>query len=153
PSEQDKKKIIDQGPWTIMGSHLILKEWALGQRLEELQMNMTEMWVIIKGLPLNLLTREAAKMIGDRAFGGTNHVDMNPTTPINLKGYLRIKVPVDVSKPLVPGFSWRRAGKKDIFISFQYERLSDFYYSCGKLGHLQIACKGDQLENTYRYEP
>lgn len=55
--------------------------------------------------------------------------------------YLRIKVEVDVSKSLLAGFGWTNLEGKENWAPIKYERLSDFCYGCGKMGHTRQESK------------
>lgn len=59
---------------------------------------------------------------------------------IILRKFTRVQVEINVENPLPDGFplSWPR--RHATWISFKYERLSDFCYCCGCLGHIQQAC-------------
>lgn len=55
--------------------------------------------------------------------------------------YLRMKVEVDVNQSLLVGL-WRKNSEgKENWASIKYERLSDFFYGCGKLGHTTLGYK------------
>lgn len=54
-----------------------------------------------------------------------------------------MRVEVAVDKPLLPGFWWRNSQGLEKWATIKYERLSDFCYECGILGHTTLACKED----------
>ncbi|KAL7248092.1 hypothetical protein ACSBR2_002906 [Camellia fascicularis] len=62
------------------------------------------------------------------------------------RSFLRIRVEVNTSLPLLRGFLLKRQkpdsiGKTDLWVEFKYERLSDFCYDCGRIGHDNKSCK------------
>lgn len=48
---------------------------------------------------------------------------------------------MDITQPLKRGFFLRRPGEEDLWVKFRYERLSDFCYCCGRVGHNFNECK------------
>ena len=61
--------------------------------------------------------------------------------------YIRVRVEVDVNCPLAPGFPLERDHLPELWIPFKYEKLRNFCFGCGLLGHDQRDCqdKGAQL--------
>ncbi|KAH7862130.1 hypothetical protein Vadar_000432 [Vaccinium darrowii] len=63
------------------------------------------------------------------------------------RSFMRIKVLVDTTKPLLRGFFYKRPSggaansSHSVWIRFKYERLSDFCFLCGRLGHEKSSCK------------
>uniref|UniRef100_A0A803L0T6 CCHC-type domain-containing protein n=1 Tax=Chenopodium quinoa TaxID=63459 RepID=A0A803L0T6_CHEQI len=53
---------------------------------------------------------------------------------------MRIKVKVDIRKPLRRGLFISTGGSKPKWIVIKYERLGDFCFSCGKLNHIDKDC-------------
>nr|DAD20544.1 TPA_asm: hypothetical protein HUJ06_022007 [Nelumbo nucifera] len=75
-----------------------------------------------------------------------------PTEPKNLELFwlrllgrwwrcLRLRVKIDITKPLEVGAKGNLGDGKESWFSFQYENLPIFCYKCGVLGHLKKACK------------
>jgi hypothetical protein len=54
--------------------------------------------------------------------------------------HLRIKVEIDTSKPLVPGFHFPRLGCDPIWVCFLYERLVDYCILYDLIGHKKNGC-------------
>lgn len=87
------------------------------------------------------MTKENAEKIGN--FMGT-------FIPTNTKGsnsykmtrFLRVRVAIDIRKPLKTRFFLLRENNTMLWIQFKYERLSDFCYRCGLLGHNENFCRG-----------
>ncbi|BFG16230.1 hypothetical protein CerSpe_025040 [Prunus speciosa] len=57
------------------------------------------------------------------------------------RGFLRMRVMIDSNNPLPQGFWLPCTEGQDTWVEFKFERLSDFCFNCGKLGHLQWNCR------------
>ncbi|KAI8526572.1 hypothetical protein RHMOL_Rhmol12G0006900 [Rhododendron molle] len=69
-----------------------------------------------------------------------------------MTNYLRVRVWLDISKPLKKGFFLRRPKEDDLWVRFKYERLSDFCYGCGKVSHTANECKEKRSFNAKDWE-
>lgn len=70
------------------------------------------------------------------------------------KRFLRVKVLMNLHLPLTPGLNHHRPPKPPAWIQFKLERLSNFCYGCGRLGHLLSYCPVDPLPSSnLRYGP
>ena len=54
---------------------------------------------------------------------------------VGFRGFLRMHIDIDASKPLPPGLSMSCQVKVRRKIRLSYEGLKDFYMRCGRLGH------------------
>ncbi|OMO67492.1 reverse transcriptase [Corchorus capsularis] len=61
------------------------------------------------------------------------------------RGFLRLRVGLEVSKPLVEGFWVPRQNREKVWAEVKYERLADFCYTCGRIGHVSRKC-GEESE-------
>ncbi|XVF04024.1 hypothetical protein REPUB_Repub05bG0045000 [Reevesia pubescens] len=66
------------------------------------------------------------------------------------KGYMRIRVKFNSSNPRVDGFWVPSRGKSIIWASVKYEKLTNFCYGYGKLGHSHKHC--DEFFTSSREE-
>ena len=58
-----------------------------------------------------------------------------------LRPYMKIRVMLDVTKPLKRMKKIRMLGGESSIIKFKYERLGNFCYFCGMLGHIEDYCE------------
>lgn len=138
-NEDDLCRIISKGPWSIMGSILILRKWDLAKPFSDLDFDFSPFWVQIHGLPLGFLNSKAG-MVVTKSLGEVIVVE-DPGDRGRMTNFLRVRVWLDVSKPLKKGFFLCRSKEEDLWVHFKYERLSDFCYGCGKVSHTVNECK------------
>jgi hypothetical protein len=62
--------------------------------------------------------------------------------------FIRIRVEVDVSAPLIPGLFLPRKDLSDVWIGLKYEKLSDLCYKCGVIGHDANSCTSNIMHLT-----
>jgi hypothetical protein len=130
---------ISSSPWNIEGKHLILKHWIPGIPPHDLDFSTTIFWIQVHNLPIDYMTTENAKLIS--AHLETLHkIDLNEKGSISMGKYLRLRVEIEAYAPLKCGFLMDQSPLSDTWFDFKYERLSDFCFHCGRLGHLQTEC-------------
>lgn len=72
---------------------------------------------------------------------------------------MRIQVAIDINKPLRRGIKIATGQKASKWVDIKYERLGDFWYYCGRLGHIDKDCsfitddEGTSKELVYKYGP
>ncbi|KAG8375050.1 hypothetical protein BUALT_Bualt10G0059500 [Buddleja alternifolia] len=87
----------------------------------------------VHGLPLKKKSKEVARFIGD-SLGSFIAVDENSLSTIWIND-LRIRVQLNVTQPLQRVMHLQNTMGKDFEIKFTYEKLPNFCYLCGNLGH------------------
>lgn len=94
-------------------------------------------WIQIHYLPLQFMSKENAFKIGSCE-------DITRKSTMGMK-FMILQVEIDISKPFSTRF-FQEIGKGKTWIQFCYERMGDFCYNCGVIGHLKNSCK--LSENT-----
>ncbi|GLT64073.1 hypothetical protein SLA2020_365870 [Shorea laevis] len=136
---EDLHRILDYSPWNIKGAPLFLKYWATDATIEDFDFSKGEYWVQVHGLPLDMMTTDSATAIG-ASLGDLISIDNADNSKASRKSFLRLRVCINLLNPLLPGFTHHRPLKPSIWVQYKYERLLDFCYACGRLGHLSFAC-------------
>ncbi|WOG91293.1 hypothetical protein DCAR_0310541 [Daucus carota subsp. sativus] len=135
----DMQRVLDDGPWTFNQQVFLLKKLEGEEQLSELKISELFIWLQIYDLPIGFHSEVIFKSIG-------NYVGkFLSSDPKNLNGiwrnYQRIKVAIDVNKPLKSKMRIKRAGGDWLWINFKYERLPSFCFFCGVIGHSEKFCE------------
>ena len=148
-NKQDVDRILMSEPWSF-DKHLVVMRYEKDTPIHELQFDKASFWVQVHGIPLQYMTMEAAEkicaVIGDLS---------RPTDPRESDGgmFLRLKISIDLSLPLCCGRLISLENRKQIWVSFKYERLPNLCYWCGRLTHDDNDCEiWLQSEGTLRHE-
>jgi hypothetical protein len=139
---EDLERVLDNSLWNIKGSPLFLKRWSKSEAIEDLDFTKAPFWVQVHKLPLELMTVKNAENIG-ASLGDLLVVDNADNLKPTRKSFLRFKVMLDLLKPLVLGFTHHRPPSSPIWVQYKYERLSDYCYTCGRIGYLSYSCPVD----------
>ncbi|KAM2126516.1 hypothetical protein ACFX1R_006525 [Malus domestica] len=131
--ESTATKILNQVPWAVMKQNFLVKRWNQELALEEINMQKVLFWIQIRGVPLYFISKDNVRRLAAKIgeFG-----ELEETT--KARGFLRVRVAVNTSNPLTTGCWLPRTNEKESWIEFRYERLQDFCYKCGRIGHSNI---------------
>ncbi|KAL7199653.1 hypothetical protein ACSBR2_021863 [Camellia fascicularis] len=131
---EDRNRILFESPWSIIGSLLVLRTLSAGQTADEVDFNRCSFWVQAHGLPFHNMTRQTGEVLG-RRVGHLVQVEAQSEGLLLNRSFLCFRVAINLQEPLPKG------GGPAIWVFFKYERLSDFYYDCGRIGHDNKICK------------
>ena len=92
---------MNQGPWNIRGS-LLLLPWSPNLTLKEIELHICPFWVQLHSLPMQNMTTRNAIRIG-KAISSVLEVE-NCNKGIICRQYLQVRVELNTSLPLIPGF-------------------------------------------------
>ncbi|KAL0402420.1 UNVERIFIED_CONTAM: hypothetical protein Slati_4271900 [Sesamum latifolium] len=135
----DRNRALDCCPWSFDKNVLILNELKADENPVNVDLSRCDFYVHVHDLPLSRMNRGLATFIANwlgtfwdiemddqgRAWGAT----------------LRIRVSLDVNKPLTRALRIHTTMGEEQLITFTYEGLSIFCCLCGKLGHIQKYCE------------
>jgi hypothetical protein len=139
PLESYYHSIINQGPWTIKGSLLLLQPWSSELAIDEVKLQFCAFWVQVHELPRQFMTTKNAIRIG-KSIGNILELDNNISSGIISRPFLRFKIDINTSLPLASGFYMPCEGTKPRWIAFKYEHLDEYCSSCGLIGHVKKFC-------------
>jgi hypothetical protein len=144
PTEALFQRIMTLGPWNIRNSLLILQPWSPALAINEVELHFCPFWVQVHNLPHQYMTVKNAIKIGK---GIEDFLELDNTFSGDLicRQFIRLKIDVNTSKPLVPGFYITRPGMDYHWIAFKYERLDDYCVACGLIGHKKGSCPAPQI--------
>ncbi|XP_065877908.1 uncharacterized protein [Euphorbia lathyris] len=142
----DKERVEEGGPWSFDGK-LVLGECGIGQKPEQVELSMLPIWVQVYGIPVGFFSEAVGRQIGE-FIGGFVQYDGNNDMSSRRMEYMRIRVRVDVRSPLKRCKRIKRSVFEFSFLQFKYERLCNFCFLCGVLGHTERFCDNLFIEDT-----
>jgi hypothetical protein len=136
-SKREADLVCKNGPWSFDKNILVLNRISGNEQPSELVMNRSSFWIRVYDLPLKLRSEAMAKKLGN-ILGDFEEMDMEEIN--RMRKFLRIKASLDLTKPLKRGSKLHFQGK-DIWVDYKYERLPNFCFVCGRIGHQMRDCE------------
>lgn len=137
-SEKICDRIMVKQPWNFRGSLIILDKIVGDECPSELILHSVPFWIQIHGLQFRAMNRAVGEELGALFDGALeiNYDDIGKTWG----KCLRIRALVNVHKPLL---RWSNVCINGVYIKilFRYEKLANFCSFCGRLDHMEKACK------------
>ncbi|KAK2975202.1 hypothetical protein RJ640_022094 [Escallonia rubra] len=128
-----------------MSSHVVVRDWPPHLSMDEIDFSKSLFWVRISGLPPNLMTKSNPEKIGSK-IGKVLEIDFTVDGKIAWLRFLRIQVMMDINQPFFTCFTRNKYSKPVSWTRLQYERLPDFCFTCGRMGHTNRGCPHPPLE-------
>lgn len=134
-----KKRALDDGPWVFGKDLIVMVDFDGRKRLEDVNFEIIPMWIRVSRMPLGVMNRVTGEVIGNEV--GV-FVDMDVEEDgLAVRQYLRIKVKLNISRPLMRGISLvEDEEEKPMWCPIVYEFLPEFCYNCGIIGHTNKVC-------------
>jgi hypothetical protein len=104
PHENHYKNIINQGPWNVRGSLLLLQPWSPVLFIDEVKLHLIAFWIQVLDLPLQFMTTRNAIRIG-KGIGKILELDNDNSTGLICQRFICFKVEINTSLPLALGFN------------------------------------------------
>ncbi|KAI7982559.1 Uncharacterized protein LOK49_LG15G00812 [Camellia lanceoleosa] len=146
----DKRRVMANGPWSFDKHLVMLKDFNGALQPSEITFSIVEFWVHASNLPLISMTRDVGVLLGNNLG---QFVDMEyGEGGIAWGRTLRIRVAINIAKPLRRGLKLSLGGRESVWVTLQYERLPNFCFHCGLLGHCVRDCGNRLLDGAPRVE-
>lgn len=151
--KMDVQKIVDGGPWNFEQAMLVLHELAPTEDPSKVKLQYADIWVQIYDIPRGFLSENILKSVGESM--GKYIRSEAKTFEGAWKPFVRIRVSVNIEKPLKRRMRIKREGDNWSWMNFKYERLGTFCFVCGILGHSERECSvvyanpDKQVEKAY----
>ncbi|TXG54013.1 hypothetical protein EZV62_019269 [Acer yangbiense] len=143
----DRKRILEGGPWLFDKQLLVLREASGSEKVTDLQFRYVPFWIQLHNLPLACLNREIGLHLGG-LVGQVKEIDAGESGEC-VGQFIRIRVLIDVMNPLKRGLRVALGDDEKVNeVMICYERLPNFCYYCGKIGHLVRDCPLNTKEIT-----
>lgn len=131
--EVDKRRVLVGCPWHFDRALIVLIEPKGIGNITTHAFTHTSFWVHLRNLPIMCMNADAVKEPG-AVVGKVEEVESDDNGECIGK-YARARILVDIAKPLKKIIFLEQDEENKIPIPVLYERLLDFCYCCGKLGH------------------
>ncbi|KAK6123768.1 hypothetical protein DH2020_042488 [Rehmannia glutinosa] len=135
----DRRRALRGGPWHFFNNLIIFQELKGTQSPETLDFSTWEVWTQCHNLPVAYMQEEILQRIGNK-IGKVIEIDKGDREVI-LGRFARIKIRLEISQPLQSHIIIHdEEGGEEIYVLLTYEKLPDFCYACGKVGHTWREC-------------
>ncbi|XP_028768869.1 uncharacterized protein LOC114726437 [Neltuma alba] len=145
---EEALRILRGRPWSINGCLLNIQKWNDDMLFDEVDFNYCPFWIQFHDLPPAVIDIENAIRLGEK-IGEVVLVENPKKNDLMVRNFLRVRVLVDLRKPLISGLRSPRPGKEPMRIKVRYERLQNFCFACGKIGHDLRSCPEKRDEDAY----
>lgn len=130
---KDKQRVIEEQPWHFDKHALILEDIVGHIKPSDMTLCDLPMWIRVYNLPFKgRLNTANVEAIGNKV--GT-FIKMDSSGSMGIDKSIRLRVKVDVRKPLLRKIKVKMRGGVEEFFDVKYEKPPLFCFWCGKIGH------------------
>lgn len=132
-SREDYLRVLEGGPWMVMGHYLTITKWRPRFQPSTAKITSALVWVRFPGILPELLDEEILTSMGDK-LGRTVKIDPMSLTGLRCR-FAWLCVEVNLDEPLLPSLT-----VLDLPQKVEYEGLHMICFKCGMFGHCSDAC-------------
>lgn len=137
-TEEDKKRVLMGGPWHFDRALIVLTEPRGIGDIHKQVFTHISFWVQFHNVPIMCMHKEAIHKLGEKV-GMVEEVDTDEDGEC-IKAFARVRISIDITTPLKKIIFLQPEGEMKIPIAVLYEKLPDFCFCCGMLGHQYREC-------------
>ncbi|KAI8029145.1 hypothetical protein LOK49_LG01G01075 [Camellia lanceoleosa] len=141
----DKKRVLINGPWNFDKQLVMLKEFDGDLQPVDITFSSVAFWVHVSNLPLISMTWDVGVLLGNQLG---RFVDMeHGEGGIAWGRTLQLRVEINIAKPLRRNLKMAVSRRESVWVTLTYEKLPNFCFHCGLLGHTVRDCENKILGN------
>lgn len=146
-SEEDRRRALLEGPWHFFQSLMLFKAPLGLQNPSEVIFDEVEVWIQCHNLPVACMHPAYVRRIGEQ-LGRVLEIDIGEGG-LCLGRFARVRVLRPLSRPLDKCVKIETNGVgEDILIILLYERLPDYCFTCGQIGHVAKFCEDEEADKS-----
>ncbi|KAJ0089496.1 hypothetical protein Patl1_14179 [Pistacia atlantica] len=148
----DLQKVLNGLPWSFDRALIAIQRVDSSTPSNTSCFTHEPFWVQLHNMPFTAMNDDYGVQLAS-AIGKVLEVDVG-ANGLGWGSFLRVKVEVELTKPLVRG-RILRIGEQKYWIAFKYERLQNFCFKCGVLKHKNRGCSSIRQteESSNQFEP
>ncbi|XP_075645035.1 uncharacterized protein LOC142616027 [Castanea sativa] len=135
--ESDANRVLLGEPWSFEKYLIVLRRYENDSSLKRLQFDTAKFWVQVNDLPIRRMVTETVENLC-KSVGRVIH--SYDRSEIEYGDFMRVRLEIDIHKPLCRGRKVRFSLDREGWASFRYERLPMFCHWCGVLNHDSKDC-------------
>ncbi|KAL0320137.1 UNVERIFIED_CONTAM: hypothetical protein Sradi_5275200 [Sesamum radiatum] len=135
----DRNRALDGCPWSFEKNTLIMSSIGENENPLHVDLDLCDFFIRVHDLPLSKMNFGVASLIGN-TLGKFRDMEMDESGRA-WGSSLRIRVAINVTQPLLRVLRICTTTGDELIVSFTYERLQNFCYLCGRLGHIHSHCE------------
>ena len=128
----EMEKIMVAKLWSFDKHLMLLQYYDKETDLANMKFNRVAFWVQVHDIPLRFRTQKVAEWICE-TIGTVTEAPVD--AEVEGDGFIRVRVTLNISKPLCHGRVISLENGKELWVSFKYKRLPNMCYWCGCLTH------------------
>ncbi|XP_050281590.1 uncharacterized protein LOC126722475 [Quercus robur] len=135
----DLERVLEYEPWSYDKSLIAFQRVLDVEQIPHLNFGQVTFWVQLHNIPFNNLSQETGEAVGN-SIGMVVQV-ADPEDDGAGGEFLRVRITMDISKPLPRCSRLRSGGRQLGLVGLKYERLPNFCYWCGRVTHGERDCE------------
>ncbi|KAL9436889.1 hypothetical protein AB3S75_022854 [Citrus x aurantiifolia] len=136
--ETDKRRVLSGGPWHFDRALIVLTEPKGIGEVSKQVFTHVPFWVQIRNIPTACMERDFLQELGGM-IGNVDEIESDENGDC-FGEFAKIRIFINLTHPLKKILFLKQEGKTDIPMPVVYERLPDFCFCCGIIGHQFKEC-------------